>query len=56
MRSLLLLLAIGCGNSTPTPAPAPAPAPGLVQRLPWILVGALGMAVMALLAYIVVSA
>jgi tRNA A-37 threonylcarbamoyl transferase component Bud32 len=44
------------GSLAPYSQPAPAPAPGLGQRLPWILVGALGMAVMALLAYIVVSA
>ncbi|HWO20876.1 MAG TPA: serine/threonine-protein kinase [Kofleriaceae bacterium] len=36
--------------------PYSPPPPGLAQRLPWILVGALGMAVMALLAYIVVGA
>ena len=39
----------------PPPPPGP-PAPGVAQRLPWILVGALVMAVVALLAYIVVSA
>jgi hypothetical protein len=31
-----------------------APRQGLAQRLPWILVGALGVAVAALLAYIVI--
>ena len=36
------------------PAAAP-PAPGFGQRLPWILVGALGVAVAALVAYIVMG-
>jgi hypothetical protein len=33
-----------------------APPPSLGQRLPWILVGALGVAVAALVAYIVIGA
>ena len=37
-------------TSAPRPIARPA---GFAQRLPWILVGALGVAVLALVAYIV---
>ncbi|MBA3393014.1 MAG: serine/threonine protein kinase [Deltaproteobacteria bacterium] len=51
-------------RSEPRRSPAPAPAPALTastpvapaaQRLPWVLVGLLGMAVLALVAYIVMT-
>jgi serine/threonine protein kinase len=47
------------GRAPEAPAPfarPPAPPPSFAQRLPWILVGALGVAVAALVAYIVMGA
>jgi tRNA A-37 threonylcarbamoyl transferase component Bud32 len=49
-------MAVGMPPRGGLPPYGPPPPPGLAQRLPWILVGALVMAVVALLAYIVVSA
>jgi hypothetical protein len=44
------------GLDTGGPRPYGAPPRGLGQRLPWILVGALVVAVAALVAYIVIGA
>jgi tRNA A-37 threonylcarbamoyl transferase component Bud32 len=48
--------ASAAGASLTPPAALARASPGLGQRLPWLLVGALAMAVAALLAYIVIGA